>query len=84
MNTCDEVPCQESPHEFVGPPRDGISPAAVAGWAVEGIEAREREWRKAEADFKDNLGIMKVCLPRGVGGVLIRVKALKTFQSLAP
>jgi hypothetical protein len=52
MNTRDEVPCQESPRKFVGSPRDGISPVAVAGWAVALSTAEAGEWRKEETVFK--------------------------------
>ena len=38
---------------LVGPPRDGISPVAVAGWAVARVIAEAGEWRKEETGFKN-------------------------------
>ncbi|HEV2175101.1 MAG TPA: hypothetical protein VGR71_16125 [Nitrospira sp.] len=52
MNPRDEVPCQDSPHELDVLPRDGISPVAVAGWAVARVIAEAGEWRKAKREAK--------------------------------
>jgi hypothetical protein len=66
--TCDEVPCQESPHECEPfPPRDGISPVAVAGWAVARVIAEVGKWRKEKA------------VEDGAGGLPNQFEALEIF-----